>query len=553
MSFNTFIQSEFMHSWKHSWKTYHQQYTILANLVRDSWRTNKHASSYLIEYLKQIRVGKAEETLERTAWEKIWSYVAERTHVIETVGKLQQMLPDYKYVNFIHTYIFVLHKEDVIEVLRENGLLLRFLPDDAEFQLAAIENNEEAVRYIPQGKSLKKSELQEMLLRKSEKNKRDGGIYTNKGDKLSTIGDLHGDFEATIRVLRNMNIISVNAQKHQSNVRTMTLNTSHQLEKFKHVRGFKVEHPLPYEHLDYTAYTWIYTNNMLVQTGDLFDRGFNSREIIELFMHLDSTSGDGQVVNMAGNHEFMQYQNGLSEMHWRYPQYQIKKDSMSFGETHNWDTNRNRNLLPGSKYFKWIAQLPIVVYETKSKTMFSHGCIVEHWTDVRQINRDVRQAWREMEKHNEYVGLENIIRGRLDDPDSPLNCIENGFKPLMLSEVDGPVWNRYYNNAVTQHKTTQLTNQLQRTTESFAAHGYMVERLICAHTITNMKIIQAGNTLDNDCEFKPEQHPVGQTPSVWFIDIGMTEGYGEGKRWGGVELTTSEGSVTQVEAKHPHC
>jgi len=523
MSFTTFVPAEFMHRYQDSWLTYWQQYTILAALVADSWEKNGQiASQALKTYLRKLSARLNEEedkAWEETAWEQIWSYISERKNVLETVGKLNKMLHDNPYVQTIVNHHR--HKEDVLKLLLlpENKTLKSFSPDFLE------------------------NETQQ------------SGVYTNKGDKLTAIGDLHGDFAATIRVLQNMNIIQVDAEKHTNNVKLTEDNHVHQLQKLTFPHHSKT---ILYMPLDYSAYTWIYANNMLVQTGDLFDRGFNSREIIELFMHLDRTSGDGQVVNMAGNHEFMQYQYGMSEMDSVYKMYQIPKDSMSFGESQNWDSNRKGNLAPGSKYFEWIARLPIIVYETKSKTVFSHGCVVEKWTNVHAINKSVGQIWDNVRSawnldYRRAWDRVRRIRSVFENigEDSPLNCVINGRQPKALSEVDGPVWNRYYNNAVTQND--KLQDQLKRTVESFATNHMQVDRLICAHTITNMKHIQEELTSGNDCKFKPEQHPVGQTPSVWFIDIGMTEGYGEGKRWGGVELTTSAWGVTQIEAKHPHC
>ena len=432
MSFTTFVPAEFMHRYQDSWLTYWQQYTILAALVADSWEKNGQiASQALKTYLRKLSARLNEEedkAWEETAWEQIWSYISERKNVLETVGKLNKMLHDNPYVQTIVNHHR--HKEE-------------------EFQAAAIRNNEHAMTYLPELAS------------------RPDGVYTNKGDKLSAIGDLHGDFAATIRVLQNMNIIQVDADKHTINVHRMTVNHDNQLQKL----ASPVE--LPYVPLDYTAYTWIYANNMLVQTGDLFDRGFNSREIIEVFMHLDSTSGDGQVVNMAGNHEFMQYQYGMSEMDFYYKGYQIPKDSMSFGQSQNWDTNRTTNLAPGSKYFEWIARLPIIVYETKSKTVFSHGCVVEKWTNVHAINKSVGQIWDNVRSawnldYRRAWDRVRRIRSVFENigEDSPLNCVINGRQTEALSEVDGPVWNRYYkmplNNNITMSSKTNLKEQSSR-------------------------------------------------------------------------------------------
>lgn len=551
MSFNTFVRAEFMHRYSQTLKTYWQQYATLAGLVEYSWTNGQHAKTSLTTYLENIRVITEDEAWEQKAWENIWTYTSERTNILMTVGKLKKMLPEDPYVQLIHAYIFEGQKDDLLKLLDKNGMLLEFFPDDPDFQLAAIGNNTNAARFITQNGTIE--EIRQRLLEKSveiKRLKRLNGIYTNNGNKLSTIGDLHGDFEATIRVLQNMEIISVKPTKHQRNLDIMEYNMITQVEKNEQGE----EPPKKYRVLDYTAYEWIYDNNMLVQTGDLFDRRFNSREIIELFIHLATTSGDGQVINMAGNHEFMQYQYGLSEMDYKYKHYQIEYDSMSYGETNRWDSNRNRNLQPGSKYFEWIKQLPVVVYETKSKTIFSHGCIVEKWTNISEINRSVRQIWEEMvSDYNKTGDLETSIQTHVHSEDSPINCLVNGRDTEALSEIDGPIWNRYYNNAVKNEKPEELRNQLQKTVDSFAEYNLPVDRLVCAHTITNMERIQRNETKDNDCEFKPEQHPVGQTPSVWFIDIGMTEGYGDGKRWGGLELTTADNGTTQVVAKHPTC
>ena len=533
-----FAPAEFIHDWGSSWSTYWQQYEKLQVLVRNSWRSwSKQISPELWEYLDKIMKG-SDEPEESIAWEKIWSWVEERGNILKTIYKLRKMLDAYPlqyplfarfklYVNQIDDYIFA-NDADLKALLETNELLLRFFPD----RLKPNHQNGKINAHNPTKDKKYRKELQ--IRRELQVQNRETGNVVNNGNKLSAIGDLHGDFAATVRVLKNMDIIEVNEQTHRDNVKKMKNNKAGR-----------------YEPLNYYAYTWIYGNNMLVQTGDLFDRGSNSREIIELFMWLDVSSGDGQVVNMAGNHEFMQYTYGMSEMDYSYPHYDIRKDSMSFGESESWKTNRDLNLQPGSKYFKWISKLPIVVYEAKSKTVFSHGCIVKKWTDLVNTNLLVSQTWTDVEQAWSDGGVEAMVallRDKFNNRESPLNAVINGSNSGAFSDIDGPVWNRYYNNAIRTGNMKKFISELEQTVASFAEHDFNVDRLICAHTITNM----TGLGSDKECEFKPEQHPVGQTPSVWFIDVGMTEGYGPGKRWGGVELTTTNG-ITTEKAKHPHC
>lgn len=524
MSFTTFVHAEFMHQYQESWETYWQQYKKLATLVADSWsggdprKPQSRASPELITYLKEISVKRTEDlSKEKSAWEQIWSYVSERENVLKTLGRLQQMFP---YDMYVHGIV------SDIDVCRKRGLRYSQKPLYVEEPLG--HENFILERAIPRIPPL--------------------GVYTNKSTVtyrspkilLTAIGDLNGDFEATIRVLQRMSIIYINGHTHRSNLVLMKQNHENQLQKLSAEAGSHdlAKHDLAklnYAALDYTAYIWNYQNNMLVQTGNLFGRGFNSREIIELFMHLDSTSGNGQVVNMAGNHEFMQYYQNSDIFD------NIRVDSMSFGQSRNWDLNRTKNLAPGSNYFKWIAKLPIIMYETKSKTVFSHGCVVERWTDVPTINESVGQIWDNVRTS---WGRDDSIRSVFENigQESPINCVTSGRDPEALSEDDGPVWNRYYKNAVKQNDKFQ--DQLKRTVASFEKKNMYVDRLICAHTITNMEHMQNGETMGNDCKFKPEQHPVGQTPSVWFNGNWID---GERKRWGGVELITRKYGLTYIK------
>jgi len=547
MSFHTFAQSEFMHTWKESFQTYFQQFEKLRQLIKK--RKVKELQIYAKKLFPET-VSHEWRLDEAKAWDKIWSYMDSRPGVLKTCWQLKKLCPEVQGVHRIENYIFR-RTEDLENVLKGNGLLLRFFPpeiqphfltiaikytayafnyasidmkNDPQFIEESINMNGLVLQYVPE----KTAKLQALAYNQNKaslefcnndfrREKQKQGIIMNRGNKITVIGDLHGDFEATIRVLKNTGVITVNRFKHNSNIDIMKNNSAVDL----------------YLEIDYMAYNWNYSNNMLIQTGDLFDRGLNSREIIELFMHLNASSGEGQVINIAGNHEFMQYQYGMSRMARAYPVYNIPNDSMSFGNTGDWAQNRNNNLdIHKGKYGKWIRKLPIVVYEAKSKSIFSHGCVVSKWTNVEQMNNSILNIW-----NSNY--LQHRIEQDTHDSESPINCVINGTNTNALSKEDGPVWNRYYNNAVTQQEN--LSEEVEKTIQAFEKHNIPVERLVCAHTPSRFPSQDS-----QECDFKPEKHD-----KVWFIDIAMTEGYGKGKRWGAIEIVTSNTTVTT--AKHPEC
>ena len=110
----------------------------------------------------------------------------------------------------------------------------------------------------------------------------------------------------------------------------------------------------------------------------------------------------------------------------------------------------------------------------------------------------------------------------------------------MLSLIDGPIWNRYYNNCVV--KGIDFKAQFDAVTSSFKKNGMDVERLVCAHTpVSDLR------KETNDCMIKPEKHK-----NVWFIDVGMSEGFRAGNRWGGLELNTLNGNTLE-SIKSPVC
>eukprot|EP00803_Ostreobium_quekettii_P009037 evm.model.scf_1653.2 EVM.evm.TU.scf_1653.2 scf_1653:11234-17196(-) len=90
------------------------------------------------------------------------------------------------------------------------------------------------------------------------------------GPRLIAVGDLHGDFQQTLEILKLVGVADPNG-------------------------------------------AWIGGDAVLVQTGDLLDRGPNSVEVVQLFEKLkaDAPQQGGRVVTLLGNHELMNLQGAL--------------------------------------------------------------------------------------------------------------------------------------------------------------------------------------------------------------------------------------------------
>ena len=84
------------------------------------------------------------------------------------------------------------------------------------------------------------------------------------GDRIVAVGDVHGSYDGLVSILQRAELID--ADNH-----------------------------------------WVGGNATLVQTGDLFDRGLQIREVLDLLMGLqeEAEAAGGKVVVLLGNHEGM--------------------------------------------------------------------------------------------------------------------------------------------------------------------------------------------------------------------------------------------------------
>ncbi len=179
--------------------------------------------------------------------------------------------------------------------------------------------------------------------------------------RLVAIGDLHGDLAATRSALRAAGAID-----------------------------------------DHDA--WIGGELVIVQTGDVLDRGDDEQAIFDLLFALEAkaTAAGGAIHLLIGNHELM---NAAGDF-----RYVTRSGAHDFGD------HRVAALAPGGVYAKKLAQHNVVAIV--GATVFAHGGVVGAFaTQVDEVNRSAR-CW-----------LDGQAGGAEAEP------------PVVASE-DSPVWTR---------------------------------------------------------------------------------------------------------------
>ncbi len=191
--------------------------------------------------------------------------------------------------------------------------------------------------------------------------------------RIVAVGDVHGDFRATVEVLRLAKLIDAN-------------------------------------------HRWIGGNARLVQLGDFLDRGHGEREIIALFETLRKSAAraGGAVHILNGNHELMNAAR-------RFP-YVTPKGFASFADHDNGapslkllpPTQRGRwaAFRPGGEYAKILSRYPIIL--ALEGTVFVHGGVLPQHVDygIERINRRARDF---------LLGKDDKAWGWFASWDSPVN------------------------------------------------------------------------------------------------------------------------------------
>ena len=156
-------------------------------------------------------------------------------------------------------------------------------------------------------------------------------------DRIVAVGDVHGDYEQFVKILRTAKVIN-------------------------------------------SENKWVGGNTHLVQTGDVLDRGSDSRKVMDLLMNLEAqalTVG-GRVHALIGNHEVMVMNQHLRYVHpGEYASYGGKLAYL-------------KAISPKGKYGKWIRSHNSII--KINDVLFLHGGIGPDYASIsaQEINNKIR-------------------------------------------------------------------------------------------------------------------------------------------------------------------
>jgi hypothetical protein len=227
------------------------------------------------------------------------------------------------------------------------------------------------------------------------------------------IGDLHGDLEATRKVLRLAGAIDAKD-------------------------------------------AWVGGKLVVVQTGDAVDRGDDDRSILDLLERLkgEAARAGGELVAMSGNHEIMNagfdFRYVTPRAFASFADIKAKNDGVAAALEHVDAPARGRAaaFAPGGPYATMIARRPVI--HRSGDTMFVHGGILpKHVTfGIDRIN-DETAAW---------------LLGQKSEPPRP------------IGQEDGPLWTRMYSAAPGREECATLVQTLAMLGAKRMVMGHTVQR-----------------------------------------------------------------------------
>jgi hypothetical protein len=223
---------------------------------------------------------------------------------------------------------------------------------------------------------------------------------------------------------------------------------------------------------------WIGGELVVVQTGDVLDRGDDEQAILDLFAKLeaDSKAAGGALIMLLGNHELM---NAAGDFRYVTPGGLTDFDDVPGLDLAKWQNvpeparKRFAALAPGGVYAKRLAQHAVIAIV--GDTVFSHAGVLGDWvTQVEPVNQSSR-CW---------------LDGQAGAPDAP---------PPAYTAQDGPMWTRALGMEGGGIDCAQVKAAL-------AALG--VKRMVVGHTVQQRGINGA-------CD-----------DTLWRIDVGLGKLYG---------------------------
>ena len=155
---------------------------------------------------------------------------------------------------------------------------------------------------------------------------------------------------------------------------------------------------------------WIGGNAVLVQTGDVADRGAGMRAVYDLLMALEEQArkSGGRVHVLLGNHEVM---NMVGE---------LRDANADIFETFGGEAAMREAFSPRGRYGKWLREKPVVA--SIDGSIFLHGGINPEFSkgSVDDINRRARQELRDWDAGVAWL----VEHGRLQPAPKFLDAVE---------------------------------------------------------------------------------------------------------------------------------
>jgi Calcineurin-like phosphoesterase len=337
--------------------------------------------------------------------------------------------------------------------------------------------------------------------------------------RLVAVGDVHGDFDAFVGILQRASLVDAN--RH-----------------------------------------WSGRNAILVQTGDILDRGPKSRAVMDFLMELqkEAPRQNGRVVALMGNHEamnvfgdmryvtasdFESYADGKSEQRraTAYESYAARSGQATPVTREEWMSAHPPGFIehraafgPNGKYGKWLRSLPAVAKINDS--IFLHGGIKPEIAvlNVNQINDRIAMELKAFDAYLKYMVDEKIalpfytLKELTDAANAALNDPTNsdpdrkkflegflGYGSWLSINPDGPLWFRGY----AQWSDVEGIAQIKNLTEI-----YGVARFVVGHT---PQVGQIVTRFDG---------------RVFLIDTGMLSSYFEGGVASALEIM--DGKITAI-------
>ncbi|KAL1923322.1 uncharacterized protein VTP21DRAFT_8302 [Calcarisporiella thermophila] len=184
---------------------------------------------------------------------------------------------------------------------------------------------------------------------------------------------------------------------------------------------------------------WTGGKTVLVQTGDIVDRGIDTIKLYKMFDSLYKQARDagGQVINLYGNHELMNFHGD-----WRYV---LQKEIDTFGGVEA----RKKAWLPGGFIHNQLSPRYNATTIAHS-TLFSHG--------------DMHPMWAS-------VGLDEVnkrVSASVMDPTD-----DQKYKDPVLHDK-GPLW---YRGHAQGKNEKEVCDNVKKTLE-----GFKVSRIVSGHT-----------------------------------------------------------------------